>query len=72
MLWEECMKVARSLAEKGRIAMRTVKQVIDRGFDLDLKNGCALEVEGFALCFASPDAKEGADAFLGKRKPRFS
>jgi len=41
------------------------------GFDLDLKNACLVEVDAFALCFASPDAHEGARAFLEKRQPRF-
>ena len=68
---EECTKVARSLAAKGRVSLRAIKQTIDRGFDLDLKNACALEADAFALCFASPDAKEGAAAFLEKRQPKF-
>ncbi len=68
---EECLKVARGLAAKGRLSLRAVKQTIDRGFDLDLKNACALEADAFALCFASPDAKEGAAAFLEKRPPKF-
>ncbi len=68
---DECLKVARSLAQKGRVAVGAVKQVIDRGVDLYLRGGCALETEAFARCFASPDAKEGATAFLEKRKPRF-
>ena len=69
---EECRKVARSLAAKGRLSLALAKQTIDRGFDVDLKSGCALEVDAFALCFASPDAREGARAFLEKRPPKFS
>jgi enoyl-CoA hydratase len=68
---EECRKVARSLAAKGRVSLALAKQTIDRGFDVDLKSGCALEVDAFALCFASPDAHEGARAFLEKRPPKF-
>ena len=68
---EECTRVARGLAAKGRFSLRAIKQTIDRGFDLDLKNACALEADAFALCFASPDAKEGAAAFLEKRQPKF-
>jgi enoyl-CoA hydratase len=68
---EESLKVARSLAAKGRVALRGIKQVIDRGFDVDLKTGCALEADAFALCFATPDAHEGARAFLEKRPPKF-
>jgi enoyl-CoA hydratase len=68
---EECLKVARGLAAKGRVSLRAAKQAIDRGFDLDLKNACLLEVDAFALCFVSPDAHEGVRAFLKKRKPKF-
>jgi enoyl-CoA hydratase len=66
-----CRKVALALAAKGRVSLRAAKQAVDRGFDLDLKNGCLLEVDAFALCFASPDAHEGARAFLEKRPPKF-
>jgi enoyl-CoA hydratase len=59
------------LAAKGRVSVRAAKQAIERGFDLDLKNACFLEVDAFALCFASPDAHEGARAFLEKRPPKF-
>lgn len=68
---EECRKAAQSLAAKGRVALEAVKRVIDWGVDMDLKTGCALEAETFALCFTSPDVKEGVNAFLEKRKPRF-
>ena len=51
--------------------LRSLKQVINRGLDVDLRSGCALEAEAFGLCFASQDAKEGVSAFLEKRKPDF-
>ena len=34
---EDALKVARSLAAKGRVALRGIKRAIDRGFDLDLR-----------------------------------
>jgi enoyl-CoA hydratase len=68
---EECRKVARALAAKGRVSLRAAKQAVQRGFDLDLRNACLLEADAFALCFASPDAHEGARAFLEKRQPKF-
>jgi enoyl-CoA hydratase len=71
-LMAECLKVAHSLTEKSRTALQAAKQVIYRGYDLDLPSGLALEAGAFGLCFASPDAREGMSAFLEKRKPRFS
>jgi enoyl-CoA hydratase len=70
-LWEETMKTAKGMAAKGKVSMRGIKQSIDRGFDLDLRSGCYLEADAFALCTSSPDAKEGMTAFLEKRKPDF-
>ncbi|RJR47905.1 MAG: enoyl-CoA hydratase/isomerase family protein [Deltaproteobacteria bacterium] len=68
---EECRNAARNLAAKSRLALESVKKVIDGGADADLKTGCALEAENFALCFVGPDVEEGVSAFLEKRKPRF-
>jgi len=71
-LMAETLKIAQTLAGKGRVALRAIKHVIDNGFDVDLKNACAMEVEAFSLCFASPDQKEGTTAFLEKRPPKFT
>ena len=71
-LMEETLKVARTIAEKGAVALRAVKHVIDNGFDVDLKTACALEADAFSVCFASPDQKEGTTAFLEKRAPKFT
>jgi len=71
-LMEETLKIATAIAEKGPVALRAIKHVIDNGFDVDLKNGCALEADAFSICFASPDQKEGTSAFLEKRPPKFT
>ncbi len=71
-LMEETLKIAKTIAEKGLVSLRAVKHVIDNGFDVDLKNGCALEADAFSICFASPDQKEGTTAFLEKRPPEFT
>jgi enoyl-CoA hydratase len=70
-LLEETLKVASALAQKSQIALRAIKRVIDEGVGSDLRSGCLLEANAFALTFASSDAREGVQAFLEKRKPSF-
>lgn len=71
-LWEETMKTAKVMAAKGRFSLMAVKRCIDGGYNLDLRRACAMEMDQFGLCGASPDAKEGMSAFLEKRKPEFT
>jgi enoyl-CoA hydratase len=70
-LWEETMKTAKAIASKGRFSLMAAKRCIDGGYNMDLRRACAVEIDQFALCMASPDAKEGMSAFLEKRKPEF-
>jgi enoyl-CoA hydratase len=70
-LWEATMKTAGLMAQKGKVMLRTIKECVDRGIDMDLKNGCHMESEAFGLVFTSPDSKEGMTAFIEKREPEF-
>jgi enoyl-CoA hydratase len=71
-LMDAVLETARAIAAKGRVSLRAAKQAVNRGLDVDLAAGCALEVDAFALCLASPDAQEGTRAFLEKRPAAFS
>ncbi len=71
-LMDAVLETARAIAAKGRVSLRAAKQSVNRGLDVDLAAGCALEVDAFALCLASPDAQEGTRAFLEKRPAAFS
>jgi len=70
-LWQETMKAANTLALKGRVALKGIKDCMERGSDVDLRDGCYMESDAFGLCITSPDAKEGMTAFMGKRDPNF-
>jgi enoyl-CoA hydratase len=70
-LWEETMKTAGVIASKGKVSLKAVKDCIERGYDVDLRDGCYMESDAFGLCMSSPDGKEGMGAFLEKRKPEF-
>ncbi|MBF0227201.1 MAG: enoyl-CoA hydratase/isomerase family protein [Desulfobacterales bacterium] len=70
-LMEEVKKVAKSLSFKGQVSLRAAKQAINNGLNSTLEIGCSIEIDAFAMTFASEDSKEGLKAFLEKRKPTF-
>lgn len=70
-LMDEVLNVAKIIVAKGKVSLRAAKQAINNGMDVDLKTGCRIEIDAFAVCLASPDAKEGIKAFLEKRPPDF-
>jgi enoyl-CoA hydratase len=70
-LMEAVRETGAVIAAKGRVALRAAKQAVNNGLNVDLASGLALENDAFALCLASPDAREGTSAFLEKRPPDF-
>lgn len=71
LLMEAVMKTAGEIATKGKVSLREAKQAVNKGMDVDLATGCNIEIDAFAISFASPDAKEGTTAFVEKRKAEF-
>ncbi|MFO7962408.1 MAG: enoyl-CoA hydratase-related protein [Desulfobacterales bacterium] len=71
LLMEEVYKTAREICSKGRVSLRAAKHAINTGMNVDIASGCEMEINEFALCFSSEDAKEGTAAFLEKRKAEF-
>ena len=71
-LMDEVINTAKAIVSKGKVSMRAAKQAINNGMNVDLKTGCRIETEAFALCLSSPDAKEGAYAFIEKREAKFT
>ncbi|MGB2687699.1 MAG: enoyl-CoA hydratase-related protein [Desulfobacterales bacterium] len=70
-LMDEVLNVAKIIVSKGKVSLRAAKQAINTGMDVDLQTGCRIEIDAFVICFASSDAKEGAQAFLEKRAADF-
>lgn len=70
-LMDKALETARTIMQKGPVAVRLAKQAVQRGQDIDLENACLLESEVFGLCFSSEDQKEGMGAFLEKRTAEF-
>jgi enoyl-CoA hydratase len=70
-LLAHCREVAKKIASKGPLAIAQAKRVMNEGADLPLGAANALEREAFAALFGSRDQREGMEAFLEKRPPRF-
>lgn len=70
-LMPACIAWAEAILSKGQLAVRYAKEAINRGIETDLDTGIALENSLFGMCFATADQKEGMEAFLWKREPKF-
>lgn len=64
--------VAGEIAERGPLAVRAAKQLIELAGDVSLTEGLVTQMEASEQVFASQDMLEGARAFLEKRSPRFT
>ncbi len=62
---------ARKIASRAPIAVDQAKRALEGGASVDLATGCALELQAFALLFATEDAREGMRSFLEKRPASF-
>lgn len=65
------IEMAKSFTKNAPIAVKYSKACIDRGMQMDIDDGIALENELFAMCFATADQKEGMGAFMEKRSAVF-
>ena len=72
---EELMSCAYEMAgqimRNAPLAVKYARECIQRSQELPLGKGIEYENTMFGLCFATGDQKEGMEAFLGKREPRF-
>ncbi len=72
---EELMNAAEDLAKliasKAPLAVRTAKVAINNGYDMDMKSAAVFEGQLTGLGFATEDQDEGMSAFLEKRSPEW-
>lgn len=68
----EAMAAARTWAEGPTLALDAAKRAINGGYGRPLHEALTIEAEAFRAVFATSDAREGVDAFVEKREPRFS
>jgi len=70
-LMDEAEKMLRAIMAQGPRAVALCIEAINRGMEMDLASGAALEANLFGLCATTEDWQEGTKAFIEKRKPDF-
>lgn len=68
---EEAMELARELSRISLHSFGWCKQLFLDSFDSSLETQLERERRGISVCAAHPDGREGIQAFLEKRRPRF-
>jgi len=70
-LMEETEKLAQKISTKSGVQTSFIKELVNKGTNIDLPSANTLEIASFSASFATEDQKEGMTAFLEKRKPLF-
>ena len=70
-LLPKVMEMALKMADKGPIALKYTKEVVQKGMDLTMDQALNLEADLYFLLHTSLDRTEGIKAFQEKRKARF-
>ena len=70
-LMPEARRLAADLAERPPLAVQYIIEAVNRGLEMPLAEGQALEATLFGLVASTDDMREGTRAFLEKRKPQF-
>jgi enoyl-CoA hydratase len=67
----EAKKLAETVAAKGPLALRYLKEAIIKGMDMTLEQGLRLEADLYFLLHTTSDRTEGIKSYLEKRTPKY-
>jgi enoyl-CoA hydratase len=70
-LLREAHDAAMRIAEKSPLAVRAIKEAVNRSYETTLREGLLFERRLFHALFATEDQAEGMAAFTEKRNPQF-
>jgi len=68
---DEAIKLAQKIAEMPQVAVRLIKDAVNKAEDLGLSAGLEYEKRNFYISFSTEDKSEGMHAFIDKRKPEW-
>lgn len=68
---EEALVLARQIAARAPLAAQVAKESVNAAFELALAEGLRFERHRFYFLFSTEDQKEGMNAFVNKRQPKW-
>ena len=66
---EKALEIAGQIVQNGPIAVAQAKFAIDKGYDVDINTGLAIEQNAYEVTIPTKDRLEGLQAFKEKRTP---
>lgn len=70
--YREALSLAREILPQAPVAVRMAKEAMDRGMEVDVASGMAIERMCYARVIPTRDRREGMAAFIEKRPPRYT
>lgn len=71
LILKEAKDLATNIAKKGQVAVGAAMEAIQDGLKVSLDKGLAIESKCFGRLVNTEDKKEGIEAFIAKREPKF-
>lgn len=71
VLLPSALEIGKEIASKGPVAVRYIKEAVQKGMDMTLDQGLRLEADLYLSLHTTSDRKEGIQAFREKRNPLF-
>lgn len=68
---KEAKGLAKKIVSKSALPLAAILDAVNKGMEMDLKDGLLLEAEHFAQLCETHDMREGVGAFLQKRQAKF-
>ncbi|MEQ2292383.1 Enoyl-CoA hydratase domain-containing protein 2, mitochondrial [Ameca splendens] len=69
--YKAALTLAREILPQAPVAVRMAKEAINRGVEVDIGSGMAIERMCYARVIPTRDRQEGMAAFIEKRPPRY-
>ena len=69
-LMDTAVKMANTIAKNAPIAVRGCKEAVNKGMQVSIDEGVAIEEKIFGDCFETHDQVEGMACFLSREKPK--